>query len=252
MLEASAHCPQTYTKEDADTSFSAGRWLAYFLDNKQNRTVTQFSDDLSISQELREPLIRSLQRFQIGETGEGKHLKKFAKTKDDPTYEQCIDLFLKEEHAHARILAEMIAALDGSLLTWHWSDLVFIMLRRALGLKTEIFILLIAEIVGKCFYLQCARNLKNERLSDTFSVIVLDEIAHVEFHCDFLRTELITCPQPVRYAIYWAWATLFYAASLVFVLDHRLALAGLEVSQRKFLDDCSGTFHRAASRALAI
>src|SRR5262249_4075085 len=99
-----------------------------------------FRHEPNVSQELRGPLINSLQRFQIGETGEGKHLRKHARTLNDPMYEECIDLFIKEEQFHARVLAQMIQSLDGTLLTWHWTDLAFIGLRRVMHLKTEVFI----------------------------------------------------------------------------------------------------------------
>jgi hypothetical protein len=232
--------------------FSAQRWLSYFENNRIGRESLHFTETLAFSPALRLPLIQSLQRFQIGETGEGNHLRKYARSMRDPVYEQCIDLFIKEEQSHARILAEMIAALDGTLLRWHWSDLVFIGLRRMLHLKTELLILLIAEIVGKCFYLECARKMPNERMSNAFSVIVLDEIAHLEFHCEFLSTQFKSLPEAARYAVYWCWAALFYAACCVFVFDHRQTLVALDTTPRAFLGECSKAFHRAAAKALLI
>jgi hypothetical protein len=232
--------------------FSAEKWRAYFEENRNTEIGIRFSDGVMIEEELREPLIHSLQRFQIGETGEGTHLKRYAKTVGDTTYEDCIDLFIKEEQGHARILAEMIGALDGELLTWHWTDLAFIALRRMFGLKTELFILLIAEIIGKCFYLQCARNLEDEKMSSAFSVIVCDEIAHLEFHTEFLRTKMERLTEPVRYLILVCWMILFYVSCFVFVADHGSALNEMDVSIRDFLRDCSSCFRRAAVVALDV
>lgn len=232
------------------TSFSSSEWLAYFEENKNNRAGIIINGEVKIQKELRAPLIRSLQRFQIGETGEGKHLRKFSKRMNDPHYEQCIDLFIKEEQSHARVLAEMIAALDGTLLTWHWTDIAFIILRRMLGLKTELLIILIAEIVGKCFYLQCARNVEDDRIRNAFSIIVLDEIAHLEFHCDFLRAQFGALPLHMRYIICWAWASIFFAACYVFVLDHKKTLAGLKTSPKEFIAQCTQSFNRAAAKSL--
>lgn len=228
------------------------RWLAYFEENKENRTTVGFPDDVSMDDSTRLPLLRSIQKFQIGETGDGKHLRKYAKQLNDPTYERCIDLFIKEEQSHARILAEMIAALDGTLLSWHWTDIAFVCLRRMLGLKTELFILLIAEIVGKCFYLQCARTIPNQRMSNAFSLIVLDEIAHLEFHCEFLRTQLERLPQGMQYLVYCIWSAMFHAACFVFILDHRKALSVLSTTPSVFLRDCSLTFHRAATMCFSL
>lgn len=239
-------------RADSPIEFSAQRWLNHFDENRTNKIDIRFPTDVHIEETLREPLIHSLQRFQIGETGEGTHLKRYARTVNDPKYEQCIDLFIKEEQSHARVLAEMIGAMDGTLLNWHWTDLAFIALRRMMGLKTELFILLIAEIIGKCFYLHCAKNLEDERMSDAFSLIVLDEIAHLEFHCEFLRSRLDRLPETARYIIFVCWMMLFYVACFVFVSDHAATLEGMDVSKRSFLRDCSSCFRRAAVIALDV
>src|SRR6516165_2614794 len=132
--------------ENTEKSFSSAEWLLYFQNNKESRISLKFRNDSSVPLSVRVPLIRSLQRFQVGESGEGKHLLKYARRTNDPNYIECIDLFIKEEQYHALVLAQMIQSMDGALLTWHWSDIAFIGLRRMLGLKTELLILLIAEI----------------------------------------------------------------------------------------------------------
>lgn len=235
-----------------DASFSSKRWLCYFHDNKAARVNITFGGTVSLAPELCTPLIRSLQRFQIGETGEGLHLRKFAKLIKDDHYEQCIDMFIKEEQFHARVLAEMITSMNGTLLSWHWTDVAFIALRRMLGLKTELFILLIAEIVGKCFYRLCADQIDNSIISDAFSLIVLDELGHLEFHCSFLRTQLIHLPKWLRYAICYAWTVIFFAACMVFVADHTRTIKALKTKPGKFMRDCYTTFNRATSRSLGL
>jgi hypothetical protein len=234
--------------DDSNPAFSSAQWLSYFQSNKESRINISFAKHNSIPASTRAPLIWTLQRFQIGETGEGNHLRKYARMTNDPDYEQCIDLFIKEEQYHALVLAQMIQSMDGVLLTWHWSDLAFIGLRRMLGLKTELLILLIAEIIGKCFYNACANNLKNSRFSDAFSLIVLDEIGHLEFHCEFLRDEMKPLPPIAKKICYFAWCVLFFSACLVFIVDNMRALEAINVSPRNFLNDCSSTFYRAAVR----
>lgn len=236
----------------SSSDFSPKRWLDYFEKNRGTTASIRITNDTAITDELRIPLLKSLAKFQIGETGEGKHLRKFAKRMNSADYETCIDLFIKEEQTHARILAEIIGSLDGTLLQSHWSDICFIALRRMLGLKTEIFILLIAEIIGKCFYLLCARKLESPMLSNAFALIVLDEIAHLEFHCEFLQWQLGQLSQSARLLIYFGWSMLFCAASFVFVLDHGKTLSGLGISSKEFLVECSKTFQRAAFRSLSI
>lgn len=232
--------------------FSPDDWLSYFQINRATRAEITFPDRLSMEAALRAPLLKSLQRFQIGETGEGRHLRKYASLMNDEVYEQCIDLFVREEQYHARVLAEMIQTLDGTLLSWHWTDLAYICLRRMLGLKTEVFIMLIAEIIGKCFYRACADNLDNRMLSDAFSLIVLDEIGHLEFHTHFLQDRTRAYPSFVRRGVHYAWCTIFVTACLVFIADHKSTLAALKVTPGDFMRDCLNTFHRTATRALHL
>ena len=237
---------------DHGSDFSSSHWLAYFKENRQARVNISFPNQLTLAAAVRVPVLRSLQRLQIGETGEGKYLRKYASMTGDAIYEECIDLFIKEEQFHARVLAQMIQSLDGTLLYWHWTDLAFIGLRRMLGLKTEVFIFLIAEIIGKCFYESCAEKLDNRLLSDAFSLIVLDEIGHLEFHCSFLHDRMKTFSPFVRRTVHYMWCVLFVTACLVFIADHRRSLKALNVQPRDFLKDCSNTFQRAAARALLL
>ncbi|HEY9773030.1 MAG TPA: hypothetical protein V6C81_04410 [Planktothrix sp.] len=239
-------------EEGLDSPFSSKRWLAYFEDNKNARVAISFPPNQSVPIAVVEPLLKSLQRFQIGETGEGNHLRRCARTLNDPRYDQCIDLFIKEEQFHARVLADMIGSLNGTLLTWHWTDLAFIGLRRMLHLKTEIFVLLIAEVIGKCFYRLCADRLQNNLLSDAFSLVVLDEIGHLEFHCSFLRSHMQHLPTAIRYTVCYLWAALFYAACLIFIADHAPTIKALGTTNRKFLSSCTDTFNRSAARALDL
>lgn len=250
LIESSSPASTADIVEPDYSGFSSSRWLAYFHDNLKARCTIQFAAKLKISDELRVPLTRSLQRFQIGETGEGKHLRKFARTLNDPAYEACIDLFIKEEQFHARVLAQIIAGMDGELLSWHWTDVAFIALRRLMGLKTELLILLIAEIVGKCFYRSLADKLEDGLLSDAFALIVLDELGHLEFHCSFLQAQLETLPPLVKRAVYWGWTIIFFSACFVFVIDHRKTLSALGVDRAHFIADCSTTFERCARRVL--
>ncbi len=156
--------------------FDSNSWLDYFKRNKTVRPVFDWTEIPAIDHQLRLPLIRSLQRFQVGETGDGKHLRKYANGTGDQAYISCIDMFVKEEQEHARLLAKVIESMHGKLLQWHWTDFVFVLLRRLLGLKTEILILFVAEIIGKCFYEIVSKNCGDEHLSKLFAQIVRDEI----------------------------------------------------------------------------
>lgn len=245
--------PTAGTKAGFDRStFSSAYWLSFFENNKRNKQAFVWPQYLDVPYSVRVPIINSLQRFQLGETGDGNHLRKYAKTLNDPIYEQCIDLFVAEENAHALVLARIIESMDGYLITWHWSDYAFVSLRHLLGLKTEIFIILTAEIVGKCFYQACADNLPDQSFRAIFSSIVLDEIAHLKFHWSFMRKEMRAFPWLMRRVIYYFWSAVFLAICFVFVIDHSEALRALGKTPRSFLSDCLGLYKRGAMRALLV
>ena len=71
----------------------------------------------------------------------------------DGDYLAAVKLFVAEEQNHARMLAELLARRRGAHhQRAHWSDTVFVRLRRALGLRLELMVLLIAEVVALRYY----------------------------------------------------------------------------------------------------
>jgi len=233
-------------------TFSSKYWLSYFENNRRDKQAFVWPQYLDIPYTVRVPIIKSLQRFQIGETGDGTHLRKYAKTLNDPTFEQCIDLFIKEENGHALVLARIIELMEGYLITWHWTDYAFVSLRHLMGLKTEIFIILTAEIVGRNFYKACADGLPDQALRTIFSSIVRDEIAHLKFHWSFMHKEMLPYSKLTRQAIYYFWSAVFLTICCVFIFDHREALQVLGKSPRGFLQECLRLYKRGAMRALLL
>jgi len=230
--------------------FDSGVWLKYFETNKSNRSVQNFSGKPSLEPALRPSLIYTLQRFQVGETGDGNHLRDYAQTTGDDAYMMCIDMFVKEEQEHARLLAQVIQSMEGNLIKWHWTDAAFVSLRRLLGLNTEILVLYIAEIIGKSFYRVVRDNCADSSLSELFDQIVHDELGHLEFHCQYLVAKLGKMSAPVKSVMVLCWGFLFYSASCVFIIDNRDALAKLKMPMLSFLQECSKIFIGCAGRIL--
>ena len=69
-------------------------WLNYFEYNRRNRPSVPWARGIEVEPHLRTPLIRSLQKFQLGESGEGRKLRDHARKAGDPTYADAIDLFI--------------------------------------------------------------------------------------------------------------------------------------------------------------
>src|SRR6478736_1260994 len=91
-------------------------WLNYFEWNRKHRKPIPWENAVQIESHLRAPLIRSLQKFQIGESGEGRKLRRHAAATQNQVYAAAIDLFIQEEQEHARLMAEILKRLDAPLL----------------------------------------------------------------------------------------------------------------------------------------
>jgi hypothetical protein len=221
-------------------------WLAYFKENRRNRRHIPWEGGIAVEPHLRGPLVRSLQRFQVGEQGDGKHLRKGAASTGDATYAETIGLFIKEEQEHSRLLAGLLRGMGAPLLRWHWSDFCFILLRRLSRLKLELMILLIAEMIAKRYYRALYEGTADPVLRAVFAQILHDEQGHVAFHCDYLNNAFTTLPGPVRFFTMLGWQTIFNAVCLVVMWDHRAVLRAVDVSPIAFWCDCGAVFHECA------
>lgn len=74
----------------------------------------------------------------------------------DADYAQAVRLFIAEEQNHARLLARLPAAGGVPASTGHWSDVAIVRLRRLIGLRMELLVLMIAEVVALRCYRPCA------------------------------------------------------------------------------------------------
>jgi len=223
------------------------QWLNYFEHNRRHRDDIAWESAIQIPQNLIAPLISSLQKFQVGESGEGRHLRKQAATTHDATYQAAIDLFIKEEQEHARLMACVLQKLNAPLLTRHWSDGCFILLRRLFGLHHELLVLLIPEIIAKRYFRALQDAFTDPILRAVFSQILRDEGGHLGFHVDFLQRALAPLSLPARATLRLLWRWAFRAACLVMILDHRAILRGTGVSLPTFWWDCGLIFDEVAA-----
>ena len=222
-------------------------WLDYFEYNRSHRREIPWEREIQVEAQWRAPLIRSLQRFQVGESGEGTHLRKQAAKTGDPTYQAAIDLFIKEEQEHARLLACILRKLKAPLLQHHWSDAAFILLRRLSGLHHELLVLLMPEMIAKRYFRGLRDGSRDPVLRAVFSQILDDEEGHLAFHVDYLQRALASLSLPARVAWRGIWRLCFRAACLVVIVDHRAALRGSGVSAATFWWDCGLIFDEVAA-----
>jgi hypothetical protein len=223
-------------------------WLAYFERNKRDRLQIPWHLKIEPEEKLRVPLIRSLQRFQIGESGEGRHLRAHAAGTGDAEYAAAIDLFIKEEQEHARLMAAILRRLRAPLLERHWSDGCFMYLRHVAGLKEQLLVLLLPEMIAKRHFRALHDGTENPVLRSVFAQICHDEEGHLNFHIDTLQDLFAKWPWWRRAGLRAFWRVLFRASCLVVMWDHGAVLSAVGVSKSLFWWDCGLIFDEVAAR----
>lgn len=243
---------QVFRTPDTAAPFDSAQWLLYFEKNRMLRSKFIWPPTLNVVPPLRPALISSLQRFQVGETGEGRHLRRYAASTGDKVFEVCVDLFIKEEQEHAALLTSAIKIMGAEPLSSHWTDSVFVFLRQSIGLKTAILILFLAEVIGKTFYELVHQNTTDTFLKTVFEQIIHDEEGHIRFHTHYLCRAFESFSQKQRSAVYAFWKTAFWGACIVFVADNRAALKHLGMPPTDFAKSCWRLFEPAARWTLGL
>jgi hypothetical protein len=223
---------------------NSASWLAYFQENRRNRAEPDWDQPAPHTSPAARALALSLSHFQLGESGEGRFLLAEARNSypDDPAYCEALDLFIREEQEHARLLERLVSRLGGKTIARHWSHFLFRLMRRALGVNFELQVLVIAELVGTGYYRLVRRHSHDPVILHVCDLILADEAPHVLFHCDRFSANQAAW-LPLERAV-WAvlFQLLFLGATTVAWIDHGAALRALGGSRREFLkevrDEC--------------
>ncbi|MFE6825696.1 ferritin-like domain-containing protein [Streptomyces sp. NPDC057690] len=212
------------------------KWTRRFEDERERRRA-QGDPDWGKSATLHPAVWAGIQRFQVGEDGDGVNLVGKADRAGDADYAQAVRLFVAEEQNHARLLARLLAAGGMTTLTGHWSDAVFVRLRRLMGLRMELLVLMIAEVVALRYYRALRDGTDDSLTVDVAGRILADEERHVPFHCARLHASLAELPRAVRRPVMALWQLLLLAISVVVAADHGPALRRLGVGRLRFVVD---------------
>ncbi|GAA1284131.1 hypothetical protein Psi02_34100 [Planotetraspora silvatica] len=201
--------------------------------------------------QLSPPLVRSLQRFQVGEDGDGGGLMGKADLAADPVYADAVRLFVAEEREHARLLGRLLVAAGAATIAGHWTDAVFVRLRRLLGLRTELMVLMLAEVVALGYYRAVHDGVRDPLSTEVAGRILADELRHVPFHCDRLRRSFQEFSRLSRAAASVLWWLSLAGVVTVVVLDHGHALRAVGVSRTAFACEVVAGFHAVVTNVMS-
>ncbi|MFF9602314.1 ferritin-like domain-containing protein [Streptomyces sp. NPDC014684] len=212
------------------------KWVRDFEDERERR-IALGDPDWGGGAVLPPAVWAGIQRFQVGEDGDGANLVAKADQAGDPDYARAVRLFVAEEQNHARMLARLLAAGGMPVLSGHWSDTVFVRLRRLMGLRLELLVLMIAEVVALRYYRALRDGAGDPLASEVAGRVLADEERHVPFHCARLHASLAELPRAARRPVLAGWRLLLLVVCAVVAVDHGAALRHLGVSRRRFLAD---------------
>ncbi|MFF4421613.1 ferritin-like domain-containing protein [Streptomyces sp. NPDC001549] len=211
-----------------------GAWVSEFEAERERRAAVG-DPDWGKGAQVPAEIVRSIQKFQVGEDGDGSALSGKADLAGDPVYSAAVRLFIAEEQNHARMLKLLLAAGGADTLDGHWSDAAFVRVRRLLGLRVELLVLMIAEVVALGYYQALRDGAADPLTTEVAGRILADEERHVPFHCLRLREGLAGLPRPARRAVTAVWRGLLAGAATLVAVDHGPALRTLGVGRGAFV-----------------
>jgi hypothetical protein len=206
------------------------KWIARFTRNGETRAEPDWSVPVRIRPEVVAPLVRSLEQFQLGDGGGPASLIAYdAERFRSQTAEMraIVDLWFAEEREHSRLLGCAVDRFGGKPITSHWSFTAFCQCRRAIGVRGELQILLLTEIVSTAYYRVMRRHCEDPAVRAMCGRILRDEAGHVSFHCDRLAAGERS-PQGVIGALWTAQFWVFgHAAATMLWINHGKCLRSL-------------------------
>jgi len=136
-------------------------WLQYFSNNLQQKRI-HWSIKPAITSEVLQPILKSIQAWQLGETSDGSNLINactiYAKKIYDPYYIDAMRLFIKEEQKHGNNLGLYLDLLGKPRIKKNLGDILF---RKARHINSSMQWWTLAVITVECaaqIFYQCLKD----------------------------------------------------------------------------------------------
>ena len=161
------------------------RWLTHFRRNREYRPEPDWQAPSTVPPEVLTPLLRSLEQFQLGDGGGPASLIAWNAERFRSSGEgirALVDLWFAEEREHSRLLGQAVARFGGRCIDGHWSFTAFCWSRRLFGVRFELTVLLLTELVSTVYYRLMRRHCHDVAVRSMCRLILRDEAGHVAFH----------------------------------------------------------------------
>lgn len=203
-------------------------WRSHFEANA-NRPFPAMPDTPTLTPVM----LASLQKFQLGETGEGriaKQIDHYQSLAINDDYRASLKLFIKEEGRHARILAGLLRAAGSDVLKGSASSSAFTIARGLIGVRFKLVVLLAAEVVASEAYPVLVHGASDPRTRLLLAQLADDEAHHMRFHQAFFTAALSGVKRFLFPPLFLA---IVLVAALLCGLEHRRAFRECGVRARE-------------------
>jgi hypothetical protein len=216
---------------------AVGRWVNHFRRNQLNRVEPQWAAPITLAPAIVRPLVRSLEQFQLGDGGGPAYL--IARDRERflsrcPGARTLVDLWFAEEREHSRLLGQAVARFGGRCIEGHWSFSAFCFTRKWFGVRFELTVLLLTEIVSTVYYRLLRRYCDDKAVRAMCRLILRDEAGHVAFHRDRLARG--ACGSDIYEGRLWRFVfrLLGFGAGTMLYLNHGCCLRTVGATTAEF------------------
>jgi hypothetical protein len=205
------------------------RWIKHFQQNRLRRPEPQWDAPITLDLHTISRVLPSLEAFQLGDGGGPASLiaadaERFRQSSEH--MRTIVDCWFAEEKEHSRLLSCAVRRFGGRLIKSHWSFTAFCACRRVFGVRFELQVLLLTELVSTAYYRVMRRHIDDAPVREMCTLILRDEAGHVAFH----RARLAATKNPgVLATVVWAlqfWMCGIGAATMLW-LNHRQCLTAI-------------------------
>ncbi len=229
----------------------ADEWIRYFEEHATNLVDLPWERMSRLTAEERRRVLPSIAIFQLGESGEGRHLfraaKQWAERSGDFDYVAALKLFIAEEHRHSQMLGRYLDLAGHPRLKQNWTDGVFRRLRHLAGLELSITVLLSAELIAMVYYAALRKASGCPLLGAISRQVLEDECAHIRFQSQQVGRLRAAHPTWMKTALEGWHAGLLTAISAVVWMTHRPVFRAAGLNYAKFLRKLWGQYGASLS-----
>ncbi|MBE0540753.1 MAG: ferritin-like domain-containing protein [Verrucomicrobia bacterium] len=216
------------------------KWITHFSRNRQNRPEPDWSAPVNVPPGMLAPMLRSIEQFRLGDGGGPASLIAYdAEGFRGSTLEmrKIVDSWFAEEVEHARLLGCAVQRFGGRIITSHWSFTAFCLCRRVLGVRFELQVLTLTELVSNAYYRMLRAYSPDGPLAAMCELILRDEAGHVAFQ----RERIADSRSPRPGLRGWLWRIQFllcgYAAGTMLWVNHAPCLRAIGGSRGEFYSE---------------